>query len=141
MTSNYRWVTDELTDNLQREVVEKSNEINRLNQKIDELYDSSLDWEGLTRECHNIPQRAAAWRRVKFPGSTSTDVLAKLLEEAGELSRAVIGEIEGRPDRGDAVQEAAQVMLVVSSLIGERYPEVNFIDAIITELHRCEAML
>lgn len=144
MTSNYDWAEDaslDVIDGLRAEVVGKSVEINRLNQKIDELYDSSLDWEGLTLEVYGISQRAAKWRRAKFPGSTPTDVLAKLLEEAGELSRAVIGQLEDRPNRGDVVQEAAQTILVISSLIGELYPQANLMDAVIEELHRHEAML
>ena len=141
MTSNYDWVNDELTDRLQREVVEKSIEINRLNTQLESLGDSALDWEGQAREIWGIPKRSAAWRRAKFPGSTPTDVLAKLLEEAGELSRAVIGQLESRPGRGDVVQEAAQTILVISSLIGELYPQANLTNAVIEELYRHEAML
>lgn len=40
----------------------------------------------------------------------------KLLEEAGEVARAVIGRLEGREGRGDIGQEIGQARLVLSIL-------------------------
>lgn len=70
-----------------------------------------------------IQLRAGAWRMARYPDSIEEGVLAKLVEEVGELARAVIGRLEERPGRGDVGQEAAQVLLVMCSLFGRWYPD------------------
>lgn len=87
-------------------------------------------------EPHVYLQRAAHDWVLKFPPGHA-DIwrrLAKLTEEVGELSRAVIGQEEGRANRGDPQQEAAQVCLVlmtIAELLG-----FDLIDATYAEFFR-----
>lgn len=90
---------------------------------------------------HDFQQRCAAWRMEKFPDDDISWVIAKATEELGECSRAVIGEREKRPDRGDPVSEAAQVVLVMASLVGQFYPDRNIFVEAYDELCRHEAIL
>jgi NTP pyrophosphatase (non-canonical NTP hydrolase) len=97
----------------------------------------------VTRFGLEFQMRCAAWRTAKFPddeGSVSW-VIAKAAEELGELSRAIIGEHEHRPDRGDPVHEAAQVVLVIASLVGRFYPDRNLLEEAYDELCRHEGIL
>jgi len=91
----------------------------------------------------NVQRRCAEWTTRKWPETRDRDDavlgrLAKLLEEAGELARACIGDLEGRPDRGHAPQEAAQVVLIVASLIGIFYPGYDLFADLVDELERLE---
>lgn len=86
-----------------------------------------------------VGERANAWRRRR---SLSTDpgwITAKLLEEAGELARAVIGRFEEREGRGDPVQEAAQTVIVIASLLDAVAPGTDLYAAVETELDRLGA--
>lgn len=105
---------------------------------ISRLGENDGDFEAVAAE---LQQRCAAWRMAKFPTSTPEGVLAKLLEEAGEFARAVIGEVEGRSGRGDVHQEGAQTILVVLSIIGQWYPGRNVLVEVLAELHRHETEL
>jgi NTP pyrophosphatase (non-canonical NTP hydrolase) len=84
----------------------------------------------------SLQSRSTAWRAQHYPDCTPTDVVAKLFEEGGELARAIIGDLEGRPDRGDVGQEAAQVVLVVLSLVGRFYPDIDVLAEVNAELLR-----
>lgn len=88
-------------------------------------------------------QRCAAWRKRRFPEDHENIawVALKGVEEYGEVARAIIGEHEGRPDRGDPVKEAAQVILVICSLVGQFYPDRNVIAEAFDELIRQEGIL
>lgn len=86
-------------------------------------------------------ERCANWRREKYPDSDIWMVLCKATEELGELHRAVIGEHEGREGRGDPVHEAAQVVLVIASLVGQYYPDRDVLAEAYHELCEKEAEL
>ena len=62
------------------------------------------------------------------------DVCNKLFEEAGEVARALVGELEGREGRGDLVQEAAQTIIVLASLVFITHPEADLDDAVAQEM-------
>lgn len=78
----------------------------------------------------------AVWHTIRFPDATQADILAKLLEEAGELARAAIGQVEGRPNRGVVGQEAAQTIVVIFALLARYYPNVDLATLIADELDR-----
>jgi hypothetical protein len=88
-----------------------------------------------------LQSRCAAWREAKYPDSTKFSVGMKFFEEAGEFARAVVGDVEHRPGRGDVHQEAAQSILVLLSLIGMFYPYRDLLDTVWAELERHEADL
>lgn len=76
------------------------------------------------------------WHRHVFPDADVFAVLAKLLEEAGELARAAIGHVQGRPDRGDVGLEAAQTVLVVLALCDRFFPGVDVLQGVHDEIER-----
>jgi NTP pyrophosphatase (non-canonical NTP hydrolase) len=71
--------------------------------------------------------------------SAPTIVLCKLTEEVGEVAKALIGEWESREGRGDPVQEAAQVIIVLASLIHITHPEADLFAAVWDEMERLGA--
>jgi hypothetical protein len=93
---------------------------------------------GPLHDMTGIQDRCARWTMRQHPDGVLTGRLAKLLEEAGELSRACIGKIEGRPNRGDPGDEAAQIVLVVASIIGIYFPDRDLFADVIRELERVE---
>jgi hypothetical protein len=95
----------------------------------------------LSLDMSDVQDRAAAWVLAKFPESTQADRLAKLLEEAGEFARACIGQYEQRPGRGDVGVEAAQTVLVIASLIGRYFPDIDLFAEVRLELARAEDAL
>ena len=74
-----------------------------------------------------IGRLALQWRRnrLDLPEAIPTLLLSKLTEEVGEVARAVVGKIEDREDRGYIVEEAAQVIFVLSMLVEYFYPGVD----------------
>lgn len=104
--------------------------------------------ERLRRELPGIQARCGVWRQSKpepvdgergWIPPTQTNIAAKLLEEAGEFSKAVIGQLENRPDRGDPVQEAAQVFLVLLSWAGIHHPDRCLLTEVLDEAERAGA--
>lgn len=87
----------------------------------------------------DLQARCAAWTEDRFPNDSPDRRMAKLLEEAGEFSRAVIGRLEGRAGRGDIGQEAAQVVLVVASTLGRWFPEYDLLTELAREMERVGA--
>lgn len=55
------------------------------------------------------------------------------------MCRALIGEWEEREGRGDAVQEAAQTVIVLASLINITHPEADLFQAVLDEMERLGA--
>lgn len=86
-----------------------------------------------------LQDRCVEWHCARFPDHDKWLVLAKLTEEVGELARAMIAEHEGRPGRGDPVQEAAQSALCLFTLIGRVYPEADLLEAVEAEYQRVSA--
>ena len=74
-----------------------------------------------------LQELCAEWHASRFPDHDRWLVLAKLTEEVGELARSIVGEHEGRPGRGDIGQEAAQCVLVLMTLIGRFYPDLDIL--------------
>lgn len=62
--------------------------------------------------------------------------ITKAAEELGEFARAVGGEYEKRPNRGDPIQEAAQLVVVLLSIFGEFYPYADLYGEVQAELDR-----
>lgn len=90
-------------------------------------------------EHQTLGQRSMAWRIRKGYFTETAKVGFKMLEEAGELARAIIGEWEARPGRGDPEQEAAQVVLVLAALMEAHRPGYDLLTAIEVELERNDA--
>jgi NTP pyrophosphatase (non-canonical NTP hydrolase) len=65
----------------------------------------------------SIGARSTAWRLVHGLSAEPFAVMAKATEELGEVARALVGDYEGRPGRGDVTQEAAQTIIVLASLV------------------------
>ena len=87
----------------------------------------------------SLGARATAWRRSKGFSCDPAVVVAKLTEEVGELARALIGEWEKRPGRGDPLQEGAQVMIVLASLLDITHPEADVFQEVREEMKRLGA--
>lgn len=88
-----------------------------------------------------FPQRAADWARNTLDPATITPLgrVAKLAEEVGEVAQAVVGDVESRTGRGEAVAEAAQAVLVLATLVGLHYPDRDLLDEALWELDRLVA--
>ena len=89
----------------------------------------------------SFQERCARWHRTKFPARTPDQMLVKLMEEVGEIARARVGEMVGRPGRGDVGDEAAQVVLVLASFIGIHYSHRDLLADAELELSRHEVAL
>jgi hypothetical protein len=96
---------------------------------VDALIAKATRFDGLQERC-------AAWRKSKYPESTEFGVFTKLVEEVGEVARAMIGLAEKREGRGEVHLEAAQVVLVLLSLLGWFYPGHDLLADVIAELER-----
>lgn len=86
-----------------------------------------------------IGQRANAWRERRGLDKTPPWIMAKLSEEIGEVARALVGEFEQRPGRGDVVQEAAQSIIVLASLVDAVRPGYDVFAAVDAEMERLGA--
>lgn len=85
----------------------------------------------------SVQRRIAAWRAERWSDTVhQTGLVAKAAEELGEMARAVISDLEGRRGRGDVVDEAAQVIVVLAALVGIHYPERDLFQAVLDELTR-----
>lgn len=84
----------------------------------------------------SLQERCRGWHVERHPTDGPYKQLTKLAEEVGELARAHIGLDEGRPNRGDVAQEAAQVVLVLLSFIGRNYPEIDLMSSVEAEYGR-----
>lgn len=102
----------------------------------------------LMQDLAGLQKRAGIWRENKplpvdgergWIPPTPTNIVAKLLEEAGEVSTAVIGLAENRPDRGDPIQEAAQVVLVLLSYAAIHHPDRCLFTEVLAEAQRAGA--
>ena len=78
---------------------------------------------GLTKRM-TLQDRVAEWHANRWPDAEPANVIAKLFEEGGEVSRAV------NTGRGSTEEEAGDVGIVMMVLLGRFYPEVNFVQAI-----------
>lgn len=90
-------------------------------------------------EVRTLGQRSMAWRVRENYFTETAKVGFKMLEEAGELARAIIGEWEARPGRGDPEREAAQVVLVLAALMEAHSPGYDLLAAVEAELERNDA--
>ncbi len=61
--------------------------------------------------------RSTAWRASKGYSLDPARVMVKITEELGEVARALTGDFEDRPGRGDVLEEAAQTVIVLASLV------------------------
>lgn len=84
-------------------------------------------------------QRVWQWRMNRGLDASPGWIAAKLLEEAGETARAVIGSHEGRKDRGDILQEAAQTVIVLMALVESILPGSDLYAAVDREMERLGA--
>lgn len=84
----------------------------------------------------DLQDRCASWHAIVHNEDGPYKQLTKLAEEVGELCRAHIGIDEGRPDRGDVGQEAAQVVVVLMTFIGRNYPRIDLMAAVEAEYTR-----
>lgn len=85
-----------------------------------------------------VGARSSAWRQRNGLSNHPFAVMAKATEELGEVARALIGEQEARPGRGDLVREAAQTIIVLASLVWETH-RVDVIREINDEMQRMGA--
>lgn len=71
-------------------------------------------------DMEGVQERITAWRMNKpmWLDPNRPQLCMKLLEEAGEVARACVRDLEGRDGGGDFVQEAAQVVVVLCQLVG-----------------------
>ena len=88
-----------------------------------------------------LQARTVAWSQRAHETAKPADFLAKAVEELGETARAVISDQNGRPNRGDAPAEAAQVVVVLLGLIGRYYPGRDLLVEVAAEITRLEGSL
>lgn len=88
---------------------------------------------------NTLGQRANIWRAVRNLSLDPAQIAVKLGEEIGEVDRALVGLFEQRPGRGDLVQEAAQSVIVLASLVEAVYPGTDLYDAVEQEMDRLGA--
>ncbi len=86
----------------------------------------------------SIGPRAVRWRASKHLGMGAEHLVAKLAEEVGEVARAVIGDLELRPGRGDARQESAQVVILLAALLELHY-DGDLLEHVRVEMERAGA--
>jgi hypothetical protein len=87
----------------------------------------------------DLGARANVWRRSHNLIDEPFAIATKLGEEFGEVCRALVGEFEQRPGRGDVVQEAAQTIIVLASLIDRVRPGADLFAAVQDEMQRLDA--
>lgn len=81
---------------------------------------------------------STAWRVRKNLSTDPGWVMTKATEELGEVARALVGEYEQREGRGDLVQEVAQTIIVLCSLLQITHPEADIHEAVTAEMLRLE---
>lgn len=89
-----------------------------------------------TSNLDKIQAGCVVWHKAVHPNKEVLDLLAKLTEEVGEVARALVGELEGRPGRGDVCDEAAECVLVLATLVGRFYPHRDLLVDAAAELDR-----
>lgn len=67
-------------------------------------------------------------------------IMVKVAEEVGEVARALGGEAEGRPGRGDLTQEVAQSVILLTVLLHVTRPTADLDDAVRAELVALQAL-
>lgn len=92
----------------------------------------------LTINCRNIQERCARWHQIAFPDRSLDRLFAKTVEELGEVAKALVGEEEDRPGRGDVVSECADTILCLITIVGQHYPERNILSEVVRTLIQLE---
>lgn len=85
-----------------------------------------------------LQRRCVAWHEHRFPDADQWKHFTKVVEEVGEVARAMVGDNEGRPGRGDVVDECAQVVLTLVTLVGRWYPDRDLLVETLAEMSRHE---
>lgn len=88
---------------------------------------------------NEIAERSEKWHRSRGLSFDPSRLGNKLAEEAGEVHRALVGILEYRDGRGDIVQESAQTLIVLLSLLRAVRPDVDLLDAVLAEMERIGA--
>lgn len=95
---------------------------------------------GLFIDLRLVGQVSTGWRIANGLSTHPGWVMTKATEELGEVARALVGEQEQREGRGDMIQETAQTIIVLASLLNIRHPEADLAKAIADELRRLGAV-
>jgi NTP pyrophosphatase (non-canonical NTP hydrolase) len=85
-----------------------------------------------------LQQRAARWHIAAFPERNLDRLFAKGTEEWGEIARALVGEEEDRPDRGDVVDECVDTVVCLLVLVGQHYSDRNLLAEVVKHLTKLE---
>lgn len=85
-----------------------------------------------------LQRRCVAWHEHRFPDADQWKHFTKVVEEIGEVARAMVGDHEDRPGRGDVVDECAQVVLTLVTLVGRWYPDRDLLVETLAEMSRHE---
>jgi hypothetical protein len=117
-----------------------------MDAKIEALLRYRVEKERLERVVAALPElqaRCARWRTAPDKASwvppTSINQAFKTGEETGEFMRAVLGVEEHREDRGDPIQEAAQIVFVLLCWFGIHHPDSDLLTEVLNEMERCGA--